>query len=140
MSSWALQSYLLQQEFHIWISCKTPKCSIADVLIQRLSVERYRMDNGASRDARQQDSELPGNLSQLCSLYVGPSCWPHPMEGQDAIQRDRDKLERWVCVNLMRFNKAKCKVLHLGWVIPGTNTGWGMKGSRAALPRGTWGC
>jgi len=54
-----------------------------------------------------------GLSAPSASLQTGVVNTP---EGRDVIQRDLDRHRS--CVNLMRFNKVKCKVLHVGWGNP----------------------
>jgi len=61
------------------------------------------------------------------------------LEGRGALQMDLDRLGRWTHGNLMKFSKAKCKVLHLGQGNPKHDIDWVMSGLKAALLRRTWG-
>lgn len=57
--------------------------------------------------------------------------------GTESIQRDPDKPEKWVCVNLERFYKAMGKVLHVGQINAKRKHLLGMKGWRPAPSRRT---
>jgi len=59
------------------------------------------------------DSETECTLSKFAD-YIKLCGVVDTLEGRDAIQRDPDRLESLACVNHIKFNKAKCRVLHVG--------------------------
>ena len=86
------------------------------------------------------DSEIECTLSMIAddSKLSGAT---DTVEGRDAIQRDMNRLDRWACDNLIKFNKSNCKVLHLGQGYLKCRYSLGRQQSlRAALRRRIWKC
>ncbi|KAK4827997.1 hypothetical protein QYF61_022774 [Mycteria americana] len=62
-------------------------------------------------------NDIDGGIECTFSKFVNDtklSGAVNMLEGTNAVQRGLDKLEQWAKVNLMKFNKAKRKVLCLG--------------------------
>ncbi|GAB0176445.1 mitochondrial enolase superfamily member 1 [Grus japonensis] len=119
--------------------CKAFDAVPHDILVSKL--ERHGFDGWTTRwrrnwlDDRTQRVVVNGSMSKWRTVTSGipQVSWDrvHPqqvcrqhqavwcgvvdtLEGRDATQRDLHRLERWAHVNCMKFNKAKCKVLHVG--------------------------
>lgn len=81
---------------------------------------------------------------QHCPGHRGAvTLWFHQVvdtpEGQDAIWRELDRIKNWAHGNLVRFNKTKCKLLHLDQGTSQYQYRLGMNRSRVALPEGLGG-
>ena len=86
-------------QYCLFTNFTSPKTALVPVLLN-IFVGNVDSATECTLSKLADDTKLPGAVDTL--------------EGSDAILRDLDRVERWAHVNLTKFNKAKCKVLHMG--------------------------
>ncbi|KAJ7427098.1 rna-directed dna polymerase from mobile element jockey-like [Willisornis vidua] len=61
---------------------------------------------------------LDTGLEGILSKFADDTKLGRPVESlevRDALQRDVNKLKDWAITSHVKFNKGKCRILHLGW-------------------------